>query len=313
MCRHFLIATAVVLSATALSQPRPGMLASPRSQEPGQPVFSARSELVVLHVMVKDRRGAYVPGLSADAFTVLEDERPQTIQFFAAQDAPVAAGLLIDNSGSMLAARDRVIAAAAAFVETSNPQDEIFALLFDERVRAVLPPHAPFTSDAAAMRAALAGAISPWGRTALHDAILAGLEYVEQGTHPRKVLVVVSDGGDNASAATFDDALRRTQISNTAIYTIAVVDPLERRANPNLLRRIADTTGGEAFRPRRVADVAGVLDHIARDIRHTYTIGYIPADTVRDGRMRRIRVIVRAPAHRALSIRTRQGYVLNER
>jgi hypothetical protein len=89
--------------------------------------------------------------------------------------------------------------------------------------------------------------------------------------------------------------------------------PLERRANPNLLRRIADTTGGEAFRPRRVADVAGVLDHIARDIRHTYTIGYIPADTVRDGRMRRIRVIMRAPAYRALSIRTRQGYVLNER
>lgn len=313
MFRHVLIATAIVLGAVAFSQLRPGTLASPRSQEPGRPVFSARSELVVLHVMVKDRRGAYVPGLSVDAFTVLEDERPQTIQFFAAQDAPVTVGLLIDNSGSMLAARDRVIAAAGAFVETSNPQDEIFALVFSEHVRAVLPSLAPFTNDAATMRAALAGAISPWGRTALHDAILAGLEYVEQGSHPRKVLVVVSDGGDNASAATFDTALRRTQISNTAIYTIALVDPLERRANPNRLRQIADTTGGEAFRPHRVTDVAGVLDHIARDIRHTYTIGYTPPDTVRDGRVRKVRVLVRAPGRRGLSIRTRQGYVLNDR
>lgn len=315
MSRHFLVlvATAVVLGAAALSQPGPGTLAAPRSQQPGPPVFSARAELVVLHVMVKDRKGSYVPSLPVEAFKVLEDGRPQAIQFFATQDAPATVGLLIDSSGSMFAARDRVVAAAAAFVETSNPQDEVFALAFNERVRAALTPQAPFTNDAPTMRAGLTGAISAWGRTALHDAILAGLEYAEKGSHPQKVLVVVSDGGDNASTATFDDILHSTQISNVAIYTIVVVDPLQRDAKPNRLRQLAEWTGGEAFRPRGVSEVVSALARIARDIRNTYTIGFMPPDTRRDGRTHRVRVVVDAPGHRALSVRTRQGYALDEK
>lgn len=242
-----------------------------------------------------------------------EDNRPQTIRFFAAQDAPVTVGLIIDSSGSMFAARDRVAAAAAAFVETSNPLDEIFALAFNERVRAALPPEAPFTGDAATMHAALIRAIAARGRTALYDAILAGLEYVEKGSHQGKVLVVVSDGGDNASTATFEEVLRRTEASNAAIYTIAFVDPLDRDANPKRLSRIADTTGGEAFRPRRMTEVADVLGHIAHDIRHTYTLGYVPADRADAGRIRRIRVHAGAPGRLALSVRTRHGYSLEER
>jgi VWFA-related protein len=282
-------------------------------QAPAQPVFSARSELVVLHVMVKDRKGAYVSGLGPEAFTVFEDGQPQLIQFFATQDAPVTVGLLVDSSGSMLPLRDRVIAAAGLFADTSNPEDEIFALAFNEDVRAALPREAPFTGDADTLRTALARTISARGRTALYDAMLAGLKYVATGGHLRKVLVVISDGGDNASTTTLEQVLQQIRIANTVIYGIALIDPVDRDANPRRLKQFADTSGGEAFQPRDVAQIGDVFEHIARDIRNTYTIGYVPDDVTRDGRFRRIRVAVNLPGRPALSVRTRQGYVMGER
>ena len=281
-------------------------------QEAAQAVFSARSELVVLHVMVKNKSGSYVTGLPSEAFTVLEDGQQQTIQFFGLQDEPVTVGLLIDGSGSMLPVRDHVIAAVGAFAESSNQDDEIFALTFNENVQAVLPANAPFTGDARTLRTALSDAFVARGRTGLHDAIEAGLEYAGKGHRQGKVLVVVSDGGDNASTATFDEVLRLTQISNTVVYTIALTDPLERDARPKRLRKIAEASGGEAFRPRSVAQVEDVLRHIARDIRNTYTIGYVPTNSVRDSRLRRIRVLVNTPNRRDLRVRARQGYLPEE-
>jgi VWFA-related protein len=277
------------------------------------PVFSARSELVVLHATVRDRRGSYATGLSPDAFAVFEDGERQSIQFFGTQDQPVTVGLMIDSSGSMLTSRDRVIAAAGAFVETSHPDDEIFALAFNDTVRAALPADAPFTGDAETLRAALSGAIVTRGRTALYDAIAAGLDYVARGTRQTKVLVVVSDGGDNASTTGFDDLLRKAQVANTVIYTIGFIDPLERDANPKRLRQLADASGGEAFRPRDMTEVEDVLRHIARDIRHMYTIGYVPSNATRDQRFRRVRVVATALGRRDLRVRTRAGYVLEER
>jgi VWFA-related protein len=306
-------ATTVAVVLSAMTAGRAGLPLSPGLgvQAPAQPTFSARSELVVLHVMVKDRRGAYVPGLGPEAFTVFEDDRPQAIRFFAIQDAPVTVGLIIDSSGSMLPVRDRVITAAGLFAATSNPDDEIFALAFNEVVRAALPPEAPFTGDAETLRMALTRTISARGRTALYDAMLAGLKYVDRGNHSRKVLVVLSDGGDNASSATLEQALQQTQVANTVIYTIALLDLLERDANPRRLKQFADASGGEAFRPRNVAQIGEILEHIARDIRNAYTIGYVPG--ARDGRFRRIRVVVSVPGGPALSVRTRQGYLMGEK
>jgi VWFA-related protein len=274
-----------------------------------RPTFSAESELVVLHVNVKDRNGAYVTSLTQDAFAVLEDGYPQMIRFFASDDRPVTVGLLIDSSGSMQPNRDRVIAAATAFAEASNTDDEMFALAFNESVRAALPPDAPFTSDVTVLREAIARTVHARGRTGLFDAISHGLAYVAQGSHERKVLVVVSDGGDNASRTTFDEVIARTRASDAVIYTVALVDPDERDANPKLLKQIAQASGGEAFAPHDVREIAEVLRHIARDIRHTYTIGYVPASSARDGAFRRIRVIVESPDHRRLAIRTRGGYL----
>lgn len=265
---------------------------------------------MVLHVMVKDRSGSYVPGLTAGAFRVLEDNRPQATSFFASEDAPVTIGLVIDSSGSMQGARDRVIAASAAFVETSNPQDEVFALVFNDDVRPVLTSAAPFTSDANTLRTALSKVFQPGGRTALYDAIADGLSYVTKGTRDRRVLVVLSDGGDNASRATFADALMLAQASNTVVYTIALIDPLEANADPGRLKRFAETSGGTAFEPRRVEDVGRAFEQIARDVRHGYAIGYVPEGAAREQGVRRLRVEVRSPDGRRLVTRTRTGYVV---
>jgi Ca-activated chloride channel family protein len=297
MVRPLLIAPLVALG-----------LAAAAPQAPEQPVFSERTDLVVLHVLVTDRRGGYVTGLGADAFTVLEDGRRQAVAFFGAEDAPVTVGLLIDSSGSMQPVRERVIAAATAFAEASNPEDELFALTFNDDVRPVLPADAPFTGDAATLRAALTAGFDTVGRTALHDAIAAGLGYLTRGRHQGKVLVIVSDGGDNASAASFDDVVRAAQASNTVIYTLAVIDPVDRSARPKRLARLAEASGGEAFEPRSIAQADEMLRRIARDIRHTYTIGYVPPEVRDAGRLRRIRVQAKTPAGDGLRVRTRQAY-----
>jgi VWFA-related protein len=298
--KFVLVVAAVAALGLASAEPQSG------AQQP--PVFSARSELVVLHVMVKDRRGAYVGGLPADAFHVFEEKQPQQIRVFEPEDAPVTVGLLIDSSGSMGPVRDRVIAASSAFVESSHPQDEVFALTFDDDVRAVLDATSPFTSDAGVLRHALADAFVPAGRTALYDAIDAGLRYVLRGSRDRRVLVVVSDGGDNASHTGFTGALTSTLASNTAVYTVALVDPLDSESDPGHLARFAKASGGTAFEPRDIAGVERALQEIARDIRHSYTIAYEPEIAGRHPGFHRIRVDVRAPDGRSLVTRTREGY-----
>lgn len=301
------VLTAAVLALGVMapaSAPPVARLAVPRSQA----TFSARSELVVLHVMVKNRDGSYVSGLLQDAFTIIEDGEPQAIHVFGQEDAPATIGIVIDSSGSMTTSRDRMIAAAASFAKTSNPEDDMFALAFNDGVRAALPPVAPFTHDSEVLRSALVAAIVPTGRTALYDAISAGLEYVAKGSLETKALVVVSDGGDNASTATFDQVLRATQVSNTVIYTVALTDPLERDSNPRLLKKLAEASGGEAFRPKSINDVEEVLRRVARDIRNMYTIGYIPTRAA-DGRFRKIEIEVAAPGRGELRVRTREGYV----
>jgi VWFA-related protein len=222
----------------------------------------------------------------------------------------VTVGLLIDSSDSMRPARELVIAAAAAFVEASHPQDEIFALAFNEHVRSALPPDQPFTSDVHTLREALDRSIRARGRTALYDAVLAGLDYLSRGSRARRVLVVVSDGGDNASRATREEAFRQAQVHNATIYTLRLHDPANpREGDPGLLRDLSEATGGASFRPDHLPEVDTALREIARDIRHTYTIGYVPTKGDRDGSYHRVRVEVESPNGRRLRVRSRSGYV----
>jgi VWFA-related protein len=282
----------------------------PRAALHGQetPTFSASSELVVLHVTVRDRRGAYVSGLTQEAFNVIEDGQAQRVRLFTDTDTPATIGLLIDSSGSMYQYRPITIAGATAFADASHSQDEIFALAFNEHVTAVLPPDSPFTSDGRVLRSALERNVSSRGRTALYDAIAGGVAYLARGTRERKVLVLLSDGGDNASRMTKDDAVHKAQSSNAVIYTIALVEPGSRDANPQLLKELSLASGGESYRPDDADDITEVLGNIARDIRHTYTIGYVPTNTARDGAYRSVRVVVTAPPGRPLVVRSRTGY-----
>lgn len=283
----------------------PGSLAA-HAQD--RPLFTAHTDLVVLHVSVRDGRGAYVTDLADDAFGVVEEGRVQTIQFVLDADTPATVGLVIDDSISMLPHREIVLAAADAFAAASHPDDEFFALAFNEQVRPALPQDAPFTGDRRLLRDALDRSIRTRGRTALYDAIASGLDYAARGSRERQVLVVVSDGSDNASRMTLDDVVARAQRSNTVVYTIALADPVTREADPAVLGTIARATGGEAFRVNRPNEMDRILAGIARDIRHAYTIGYAPAEAVRDGSLRRLRVVVTPPEGDRLVVRTRSSY-----
>jgi Ca-activated chloride channel family protein len=304
------IALAILLVVTGPHRPTIGWFAWARAQTPqDRPLFSTTTQLVVLNVTVADRKGRYVGGLSKDAFWVFEDAQSQTISLFASEDAPVTVGLLIDSSGSMRSNLGPVIAAAVPFVEISNPADEVFALTFNDDVRAVLPAGTLFTNDAGRLRDALSRAVVARGRTALYDAIAQGLVYASKGSHARKVLVIVSDGGDNASDATFDQILRDALRSNVVIYTVGLIDELDTDADPKRLKQLAETTGGEAFRPRDVRQITTLLPQIARDLRHAYTIGYVPAPSNRSETFRRVRVAARSSTGEPLVVRTRAGYL----
>ena len=276
------------------------------AQEPRR--FTSATDLVVLHVTVTDSRGRPVSGLTASAFTVFENDQPQVLSVFAGDGVPVTVGLVIDNSISMFAVRELLIAGAAAFAGASHPGDEIFALAFNERVRAALPDGMPFTQDAAFLRRALEGVITTRGKTALYDAIAAGVDYARAGTHQRKALVVVSDGGDNASATTFDAVLVKTRASNVVIHSVLPDDDASQDAKPKLMRRLAEETGGQRFTPRTSRDIARVLERVATEIRRGYTLGFVPAAPL-DATFRRLHVAVAAPGRSRLTARTRAGYL----
>ena len=297
MRRHILLTSALV----ALG------LASIAAQRDAH--FSARSDLVVLDVAVTDRRGGFVGGLSQEAFRLFEEGRPQEISFFAAQDAPATIGVLIDSSGSMAENKDRVIAAISTFAIASHPEDEFLPLVFNERVTTVLPPDRLFTSDAEELRNALTRNLSAYGRTAFHDALSDGLTRLGAGRHERRAVVILSDGGDNASRLRFEDVLEQVQASNVVVYTIALLDPVSRDQNPKALRRLADATGGLAFEPSRVSAVGAALGTIAADIRSRYTLAYAPPAASADGRLKHVTVSVQTPDRSKLKVRTRTGYI----
>jgi Ca-activated chloride channel family protein len=269
--------------------------------------FSAEANLVVLNVRVTDRDGRHVPNLPREAFTVFEDGRPQPVAVFAREDAPVTVGLVIDSSISMWAIRDRLVAGATAFAAAGHADNELFAVAFNDRRWPALAPSAPFTGDPAVLNAGLTRVVQPRGRTALFDAIQAGLDYAARGTHTRRALVLLSDGGDNASATTFDEVIEKTLASNTVIYGVALVDPVDRSARPEILRRLARATGGEAFTPTGADDVRSALHQVAEDIRRSYTLGYVPAASAA-GTYHSLDVAVSREGGRGDRVRTREGY-----
>jgi VWFA-related protein len=272
-----------------------------------EPVFrSSSSELVVLPVVVSIKHGTYVSDLPRERFAVYDNGVRVPIDFFTNEDTPVTIGLVIDASGSMAPKIGEVVAGAVSFARLSNPDDELFAVQFNDEVRDLMPQRRFIPASDEASFAATLGRLHTDGRTALYDALVFALERLDEGGRPRKALVLMSDGGDNASRATLDAVLARARRSNAAIYTIGLFDNVDPDRNPKVLKQLADTTGGERFLPESAGPLLTACAHIAREIRSGYTIGYAPP--ARDGAFHRIRVPLDPPDPRRLEVRTRPGY-----
>lgn len=272
-----------------------------------QPVFRAHTSLVMLRVNVFDGHSDAVGQLPRDAFRVYEDGVEQAVDFFEDRDVPVAVGLLIDNSSSMLTRQPMVRAAVRAFAESSHDSDEMFTLVFNEHVRLGLPPSLQFTQDHDLLLSALSR-YQAGGLTALHDAVIEGLSHLSESSNQKRVLVVLSDGEDNASQRSESDMLYRASQSNALIYTIWTGEVANERGNPGLLRSLARRTGGVAYAPRTERATIAAFSEVAGNIRRAYTLGYTPSNSARDGSYRHVKVLIRAPG-RKLTIRVREGYI----
>jgi VWFA-related protein len=265
-------------------------------------------DLVLLHATVRDRQGLFVSDLREQDFEVYEDGVRQRIRLFKREDTPVTVGLVIDHSGSMRPKLNDVIAAAWTFARASNPDDEMFIVNFNEYVTLGLPIDKPFTNDPNELQRAISRTPAD-GQTALYDAIGVALNRLQRGRREKKVLIVISDGGDNASKRTMDQVLKMAGQSSAIIYTIGTFDAEDEDANPRVLRRLARTTGGEAFFPEHHQAVVELCGRIAHDIRNQYIIGYVSTNPSRNGTYRAMRVVAKAPGHGRLSVRTRAGYI----
>jgi VWFA-related protein len=262
---------------------------------------------VVLPVTVTDRGGRYVAGLEKDSFTVYDNGRAQEIRFFSNKDIPVTVGLVIDNSSSMRPKRGATNLAAVHFSRLSNPEDQVFVVNFNDRVSFGLPDGVPFTGNGEQLRHALTSE-QPAGKTALYDAIVEAIDHLDRGHCDRKALIVISDGGDTASRLSFDDVLRRARASRAVVYTVALADDNEYNPDrrPGILRKLAETTGGNFYQPQNNDELYRSCAKIAHELRSMYTIAYTPEGT--EAGFRRVQVVVKAPGKNRLNVRTRQGY-----
>jgi Ca-activated chloride channel family protein len=285
--------------------------ASSQQDVTAPPVLSVHTDLVTLPVTVVDPEGGFVTGLRQEHFTVYDNSQPQHIEFFSSDDLPVTVGLVIDCSASMQSRRTEIAAAVTAFAAMSHPLDEFFTVNFNEHVWLGLAPPLAFTQDADQLRAALARAPSA-GMTALHDGVDRGLAHLRNGTRDRRALIVVSDGGDNASLHTVEEVVEQARMAGAPIYSVTVFDPNDHAARPRLLKTLARETGGRVFTPRNTAEVMAAFAQIAREIRAGYTIGFVPAETTAAS-FHVLRVLVDTGTRRGLTARTRAGYYAGPR
>lgn len=267
--------------------------------------FHSDTRLVVLHASVTDKKGKLVMNLNQQAFKVFENGQPQQVKIFRREDVPVSLGIIIDDSGSMSTKRSRVEAAALEMVRNSNPQDEVFIINFNDDAYLDVP----FTNDIHKLEQGLAR-IDSRGGTAMRDAISSSLDYMAKNAKKdKKVLLIITDGNDNASSISLEKVVARANQSDTLIYAIGLFTEEEKHEATKArraLNELCNATGGLAFYPKEVSEVQSLAVEVARDIRSQYTIAYTPSIQALDGSYRQIKVTVDAPGKPV--VRTRSGY-----
>ena len=277
---------------------------APVGTQDGGFVFRSESRLVTLHATVVDDKNHLITNLDKGDFTVFENDKPQTIKYFHQQDYPVAIGIVIDNSGSMREKRDAVNQAAINLVKASNPDDQVFVVNFNDEYYL----DQEFTSDIKKLQAALEH-VEARGGTALYDAIVASADYLTHSKLQRKALFVVTDGEDDASQESLEQAVHRLQQENgPVVYGIGLLGDEKSRRAKRALELIAERTGGEAFFPPTLSEVGDITSSIAHDIRNQYTITYQPTTPKSIQGYRTIKVDAHAKPYKKLTVRTRSGY-----
>ncbi len=268
-------------------------------------IFSSEAREVPLNVTVMDKNEHLVTNLTESNFQVFENNAPQQIKHFRHEDVPVSMALIIDNSGSMRSKRAGVEASALTLVKDSNPQDETFVVNFNDE------PYldVDFTSDIDVLKKGLER-IDAKGGTAMRDAIRISIDHLhDKAKRDKKVLIVVTDGNDNASMVTLESLMKMAQQDGVLIYAIGLLgeeDKSEAAKAKKALKLLVDSTGGQVFYPKEVSDVEPIAHEVAHDIRNQYTIVYTPSNDKLDETYRAIRVAVKAPGNPVA--RTRQGY-----
>ena len=266
--------------------------------------------MVVINASVRDHKGEDVMDLSQDNFRVTEDGVQQKIAYFAREDVPVTVGIVVDDSGSMRSKKAEVVEAALDFAHSSNPKDQMFVVSFSDRVSFGLPAGILYTSDVNELSDAFTH-LNTRGRTALYDALMDAIEHLGRSPLERKAILLISDGGDNASRHTLAQVIGMADQAGAVIYTIGAFDEMDDDKNPGVLKRLATLTGGEFFTPAKLTDLPEICRKIAQDIRSQYVIAYAPPNHAGDSAFHKIHVSASGPRHSTLHVRAREGYYGN--
>jgi VWFA-related protein len=278
-------------------------------KETGGYVLHSDVEEVVLNCTVLEGN-RLVPDLKKENFSVSEDGVPQKLISFQHTDLPVSIALVVDNSGSMSRKRPSVNKSALDLIQASNPQDEAFVVNFSDEAYI----DQEFTADVNKLRDGL-GHIESRGGTALYDAVVASADkLVADAKRPKQVLILITDGEDNASTLGLEQTIRRVQqLSGPVIYSIGLLfgDEMSRsevRHAHRALEMLSTETGGMAFFPKNIEQIDQIAAEVARDIRNQYTLGYHSTKPTTEPGFRFVQVNAESKDHGKLTVRTRTGY-----
>lgn len=290
---------------------------SPQAPSPKKGVvFGVNVDLVVIHTSVYDKNGHFVSGLKQENFKLFEDGVEQKITSFSQEDVPVSMGILVDLSGSMRTKVDQVTKAALAFIRASNPQDRVFLIGFNDQVELLQD----YTSDIDEISDALENTVVTGG-TALYDAIYLGVQKAHEGTEPKKAIVVITDGEDRDSYYKLEEMVAKVQESDVQVYSIGFLNAAPEKGlfghwsksvpekAHDALQQISEDTGAKAFFPKSIAEIGGIVDEIAHELRRQYSIAFASSNATRDGSFRRVKVSLEPSSISSTNhIRYRRGY-----
>jgi Ca-activated chloride channel family protein len=282
----------------------------------------AGSEPVVLNVTVMNKSGGYVMGLDKSNFAVFDDKQPQDITYFRGPDEPVSVGIIFDASGSMSDARKRDLLktlyreAISRFIRQSNEANIYFLIGFNERPQLLLDWRRG--TDAVNDVLVKLSSIQFKGNTAFYDACYLGIEKLARSTHRKRAIILIGDGQDNESHYTFSELQRRLRESGVLFYVVALASAVDMVSSlglqgQSILGELATTSGGMAYLPEKSAHVSTIFDMIAAELRHQYSIGFIPATSMNESEWRRVKIKLVIPPGapremQNLIVRSREGY-----